>query len=151
MTVLALVDDVVVGDDVAVIGDEEAGAEAHLVGGAARLLVALPARTLPELAEELLHRRIVAARAAGTVEQITGVGAVGRDFARRRLDANADHRRPDLVDDVGKADGLDAFDADCIGKGRGLRKDGAADEGAAEHHRNRRAEKGPVADSAWLV
>lgn len=86
----AAFDDVVVGDDIAVLGDEEAGA----LRDRARLVAVVAARRLAvivaaELAEEALHRVIVGqvVEAARRLEHV-GAGIGGRlDLG---LDANGD-------------------------------------------------------------
>ena len=129
---LPAVDDVVVGDDVAVFGDDEAGAEAHRERAAlaAELTVAVAiAVIVAELTEETLHRSVVAA------EFLERVDALSRDIlARRRLDADADHRRADLLHHVGEAHRLNTVDANRVGERRGLRKnDRLAGDDAAHH------------------
>ena len=112
--VAAVLHDVRVGDQVAVLGNEEAGAladaAARLVGvGAAAIILAEVARH-SEAAEELLKPR------REIVEAFRH--AVG-DCVHLRLHLHADHRRSHLRDDLGKV-------------GRSLRLDV---DGVRERHR----------------
>ena len=100
VTVWPVVDDVIVGDDVAVIGDEEAGAEAHVERPAARLLVA----AAPGPAAGTGGRSAPSASRRGRSNRTARRSPSSATSSRRRLDADADHRRADLLDDVGEAD-----------------------------------------------
>jgi hypothetical protein len=136
---LALVDDVVIGDDIAVAGDDETGAEA---GARTRLG---PRIAVLELAEEALHRR-----ALRHVEEVLRVD-VGGYVGGRRLDADAHDRRAHLLDDVGEAHRLDALDLHGFGVGRRLRQDQClAGNDAAEEKGDRGAEEGAVAERVRL-
>ena len=120
---LALVDDVVVGDDVAVLGDDEARAEAGRIGALpaelAIALVVVLALAVAELLEEALHRRVLVA------EELLHLVAlpVGGGLLDLGLHPDADHGRTHLLDHVGEADRLDALDADGVGIGRRLRQE----------------------------
>src|SRR4029078_1641333 len=100
------------GAERAVLGNEEAGAEAHREAAARALLRARIRVLLTELLEEALHRR-AGLELEGEVLVVEGRGL----GATVRLDAHAHHRRVHLLDEIGKARQLHALDLDGCGKG----------------------------------
>ena len=115
----AALDHVIVGDEIAVLGNEEARA----LGDRARTVIAATLAALgaaavlvvkaTELLEEALHRVVVGQILEAAAEHLN-IGVGGRlDLG---LDANADDGRRHALDDVGETRSLGRFDANRLGE-----------------------------------
>ena len=148
--VVGLIDDVVVGDDVAARIDDEAGAEGLTLAELGRLTAVAP--TAEEAVEEVLHVVVVAAAAVIVAIRLIGVGQVATAATFGSLGdvvgVDVDDGGTDLLDDGGEAVGEDDRAGEGQGTGVGgvdalrfLAADLAGDDGAEQNARGENGEQ----------